>query len=192
MTLNPLENRNKELKDIIFTILQHIIDKDKSSYGPINGKKPKYGDICSKKYITFNDGSLFKFRETIDGNRKITYCIYRYIRPKTGFFFEYDDEGAGSEIPFKKPRNHWHVGIIENKGIFPILKQKIDNKEFDEELFNNFQKELGDHHKEGLHYDAPTMNLERFLCIIVTNFFDKDENSEKILGELTQNQKNYI
>lgn len=187
--LTALDHRMGELKDIFFTRLRPIIDKEHSHFGPKEKKKkPKYGWICSSKYVLFNDGSQFEFGEYIDNNRKITNCSYRYIRAKTGFFFQYEDEGDDMKITVKKYRHHWHVGIIENEGLFPILlKQKIDNEKLDEELFENLKKEFGDHPKDGLHYDAPEdMNLERFLCIIVANFFDKEENFKEILKYLKE------
>jgi hypothetical protein len=119
--------------------------------------------MVSKERDSNDDSIKIKGIQTISN---IGRYGYEYIRPDTGFFFHYENEGIDNGI--RKPLHHLHVGIMK--------------KHADGGLLNLLPEELIEH--KGPHFKAPEMKFHEFMGIIVANFFTDHKNCEKMLRSL--------
>ncbi len=157
-----IRDRAAEIKGIFYTHCKDIIDESPPFDINESKKRKDYGTISEG--IRFIDGSLLNFFERIvDGN--IEEYSYEYVRPDTGFFFHYQNEGVENGI--RKPLHHLHVGI---------------KKDADKNLLELLPSELIEH--DGPHYKAPEMNFNEFIGMIVVNFFADHRNCERMLRGL--------
>ena len=151
-----------DIKGIFYTYCKDIIDGSPAFEITESKKRRDYGTISEE--IKLIDASLINFFEKmVDG--KIEEYSYEYLRPDTGFFFHYQNEGIENGI--RKPLHHLHVGI-----------RKDSNKKLLELLPN----ELMEH--GGPHYKAPEMDFNEVMGIIIVNFFDNHRNCRRMLGSL--------
>lgn len=159
-----LSERKSEIKGIFYNNCKDIIDMPPSFATYTSEKYTDCGTI-TEEGIKFSDGSLLNFFEEIK-NEQIGRYGYEYIRPDTGFFFHYENEGIENGI--KKPLHHLHVGIMKKhagRGLLDLLPE-----------------ELLEH--KGPHFKAPEMKFHEFMGIIVANFFSGHKNYEKMLISL--------
>ncbi len=151
-----------EIKGLFYTHCKDIIDGSPPFDINESKKRRDYGTISEE--IRFIDGSLLNFFEKIvDGN--IGEYSYEYVRPDTGFFFHYQNEGIENGI--RKPLYHLHVGI---------------KKDADKKLLELLPGELIEH--GGPHYKAPKMNFNEFMGMIIVNFFENHRNCERMIRSL--------
>lgn len=125
-------------------------------------KRTDYGTISEE--IRLIDGSLINFFERIIGGDIEEYS-YEYVRPTTGFFFHYQNEGIENGI--RKPLHHLHVGIKKDAG---------------RKLLELLPNELIEH--GGPHYKAPEMNFNEFMGMVIVSFFANHRNCERMLRSL--------
>jgi hypothetical protein len=157
-----VRDRATEIKGIFYTHCKDIIEGAPSFDITESKKRTDYGTISEE--IRFIDDSLLDFFERIiDGS--IKEYSYEYVRPDTGFFFHYQNEGIEDGI--RKPLYHLHVGI---------------KKDADKELLELLPNELIEH--GGPHYKAPRMNFNEFMGMIIVNFFDYHRYCERMLRSL--------
>lgn len=158
-----LSERATKIKGIFYTHCKVIIDVPPPFDVYPSERHPENGTITEEE-IKFIDGSLLNFFEEIK-DESIGRYSYEYIRPDTGFFFHYENEGIENGI--RKPLHHLHVGI---------MKEHADTV-----LLENIPKELIEH--KGPHFMAK-INFHEFMGIIVANFFADEENCEEMLNNL--------
>ncbi|VVB89227.1 Uncharacterised protein [uncultured archaeon] len=157
-----VRDRAAEIRGIFYTHCKEIIDGLPSFDINESKKLRNYGTISEE--IVFIDGSLLNFFERIvDGN--IAEYSYEYLRPDTGFFFHYQNEGIENGI--RKPLHHLHVGI-----------KKDANKNLSELI----PKELLEH--GGPHYKAPKIDFNELMGMIIVNFFENHRNCERMIRSL--------
>ena len=128
----------------------------------IGKKRTDYGTISVETLCL--DGSLLKFFEKLNGGNIEIYS-YEYIRPDTGFFFHYQNEGIENGI--RKPLHHLHVGI---------------KKDANKKLLELLPNELFEH--GGPHYKVSELNFNEFVGMIIVNFFNNHKNCEMMLKSL--------
>ncbi len=157
-----IRDRVAEIRGIFFTNCKDIIDGTPAFIINESKKHKNCGAISEK--IKLIDGSLINFFEIIvDGN--IDEYSYEYVRPDTGFFFHYQNEGIDEGV--RKPLNHLHVGM-----------KKIADKK----LLDILPDELIEH--GGPHYMAPEMKFKDFMGIIMINYFDNHKNCNRMMRAL--------
>ena len=158
-----LSDRATKIKGIFYTHCKTIVDVQPSFDVTPSKKHPGTGTI--EEEIKFIDGSLLNFFELIKGGNIGIYS-YLYIRPDTGFFFHYQNEGIQKGI--KKPLHHLHVGIMKDY--------------FDKKMLEMLPKELIEHN--GPHYMAPEIDFFNLMGLIVANFFIEHRDCVKMLTNL--------
>jgi hypothetical protein len=157
-----VRERANEIRGIFYTYCKEIIDGSAAFEISESKKSGDYGTVSEE--IILIDGSLLNFFERLfEGN--IKEYSYEYIRPNTGFFFHYQNEGIENGI--RKPRHHLHVGI---------------KKDADKNLLGLLPEELLEH--GGPHYKAPEMDFREFMGMIIVNFFEDHKNCERMLRRL--------
>ncbi len=159
-----LSERKSEIRGIFYTHCRDII-ADPPSFATYPSERHPDSGIITEEGIEFIDGSLLNFFEEIK-DENIGRYSYEYIRPDTGFFFHYENEGVENGI--RKPLHHLHVGIMK--------------KHANGDLLNLLPEELIEH--KGPHFKAPEIRFHDFMGIIVANFFIGHENCEEMLGRL--------
>lgn len=110
------------IKGIFYTHCKDIID-GKPRFDIIEIKK-RNDDGTISSDIRFIDGSVLNFIEKlVDG--KVELYSYEYLRPDTGFFFHYHNEGIEDGI--RKPLHHLHVGIKKDadKKLLDIMPEEL-------------------------------------------------------------------
>ncbi|PWB54340.1 MAG: hypothetical protein C3F06_04625 [Candidatus Methanoperedenaceae archaeon] len=157
-----VRDRAAEIKGIFYTYCKDIVDGSPSFDITESKRRKDYGAISEE--IGLIDGSLINFFERISGGDIEEYS-YEYVRPDTGFFFHYQNEGIENGI--RKPLYHLHVGI---------------KKDADKNLLGLLPDELLEH--GGPHYKAPEMNFSEFMGMIIVNFFEDHRYCEKMLRSL--------
>lgn len=157
-----VRDRAAEIKGIFYTYCKEIIDGSPAFEITESKKRSDYGTI-SEEIKLIDSSSINFFERIVDGD--IEEYSYEYVRPDTGFFFHYQNEGIENGI--RKPLHHLHVGI---------------KKDADEELLELLPKELIEH--GGPHYKAPEINFNEFMGMIVVNFFGYHKNCKRMLRSL--------
>lgn len=157
-----VRDRATEIKGIFYTYCKDIIGVSPSFDITESKKRTDYGTISEE--IRLVDGSLINFFERIIGGDIEEYS-YEYVRPATGFFFHYQNEGIENGI--RKPLHHLHVGI---------------KKDADRKLLELLPDELIEH--GGPHYKAPETNFNEFMGMVIVSFFANHRNYEKMLRSL--------
>jgi hypothetical protein len=159
-----VQDRVSEIRGIIYSHCNDIIDQSASSTFEINQSKKRsdFGTISIE--IKCLDGSLLNFFEKLN-NGVIEIYSYEYIRPDTSFFYHYQNEGVENGI--KKPLHHLHVGI---------------KKDTNEKLWKLLPKELKEH--GGPHYKVSEISFNEFMGMIIVNFFKYHRNLDNMLINL--------
>jgi len=159
-----LSERSTEIKGIFYAHCKRIISVP-PSFDIYPGEKHPYNGTIIEEGIKFIDGSLLNFFEKIEDG-KIGRYSYEYIRPDTGFFFHYENEGIENGI--RKPLHHLHVGILKEHA--------------NDDLLSQLPSELLEH--KGPHFIAPEMSFYNFMGIILVNFFEKHDDCEEMIRNL--------
>jgi len=159
-----LRERATEIKGIFYSTCKDIIDEP-PSFEIIPAINNANCGTIFEEWIKFIDGSFLNFLEEIEDGTIGRYG-YEYIRPDTGFFFHYQNEGIENGI--KKPLNHLHVGILK----------KFANRN----LLDLLPEELLEH--KGPHFKSPEIKFNEFLGMIIVCFFSNHKNSEEMLKSL--------
>lgn len=158
-----LSERATEIKGIFYTHCNAIINEP-LQFDVYPGRRHPENGTITEEGIKFIDGSLLNFFEEIK-NENIGIYSYEYIRPDTGYFFHYQNEGKENGI--RKPLHHLHVGIMKENA--------------DRVLLEKIPKELIEHN--GPHFVA-RINFHDFMGMIVANFFSNERNCEEMLNNL--------
>jgi len=159
-----LRERATEIKGIFYSSCKDIIDEPPSFEIIPDIKYADYGTIFEEG-IRFIDGSFLNFLEEIKKGDIGRYG-YEYIRPNTGFFFHYQNEGIENGI--RKPLNHLHVGILK--------------KYANGNLLDLLPEELKEH--KGPHFKAPEIKFNEFMGMIIVCFFADHRSCEEMIRSL--------